>query len=59
MTLRVTQAQMRIRLGTATPQDLEDVRISHRLSGEGYFARDGDMTTKKRFTFSKTAASAK
>ena len=59
ITLRVTQAGLRTRLGTGTEQDAADAGISRRLSGEGFFAADGDMHSKKRFTFTKAAALAK
>jgi hypothetical protein len=56
ISLRTSQAKLKVNLGIATPQDTEDAKISHRLSGEGFFAADGDMTTKKRFSFTKSAA---
>lgn len=59
ITMRTTQASLRIRLGLATPQDHADATISRRLSGEGVYAADGDIYTKKRHTFSKAAAVAK
>ncbi len=49
---------MKINLGVATPEDQANATITHRLSGEGFFARDGDMTSKKRYTFTKEAALA-
>ena len=58
ITLRTTLGNLKTKLGTATPQEMADAGISRRLSGEGVFAKDGDLYTKKRHTFAKSDAAA-